>query len=284
MHIKGYLANLKDRLTILKSDDINKYEIDLSNVIIDDKTMSKLDRYSNTFFPESGRWSSSCFRKDYDSFPCHLRDDEWLAKRLIFDNKICDISYNIVLKYVKTSDLFKRKRHDYEQKIVKWQIEFMLHGGEGWICDEEYGGDLTMILDKCDLGFRKGVIDTLTKIGLSIDAIEEGLEKNADIWRDILIERAFDAKFNPAFFSIYGENPNDLSIVDPKFKEYWIRLRKYEYFQEHRNSVIKYGNITDDMLIKDISNIKKYVDKKSKERLEEIENIKNPNIKKLRKK
>ena len=89
-----------------------------------------------------------------------------------------------------------KEETEYELKVVKWQIEWIKNGGENWVCDEELGGDFTMLSPVCDLGFRKGVVDTLLAIGMDEEVIEEGLEKYADIWRDRFISSAFFNKYN----------------------------------------------------------------------------------------
>ena len=121
------------------------------------------------------------------------------------------MSTNKVLQFVKTSKFFKEKRHEYEQEIVKWQIDWMRSGGENWVIDEDYGGDFVFLTSVCDLGFRKGVVDTLSSIGMNIDAIEEGIEKNADRWRDSFMSSAFSNEYEPVFLNIdfsnfFGEN------------------------------------------------------------------------------
>lgn len=82
-----------------------------------------LENTTINFFPKDGRWKSSAYRKSEDSLICHLRDNEWLAKRLQEEQNLENIDFNKILTFVKTSEFFKEKRHEYEQKIVKWQIE-----------------------------------------------------------------------------------------------------------------------------------------------------------------
>ena len=153
-----------------------------------------LEKATLNFFPKKGNWCYSCFYQPKDlemiNLPCHLRDDLWLAKMLKQNQELFYMSTNRILQFVKTSSFFQEKRHEYEQEIVKWQIDWMRSGGENWIADDNYGGDFVFITNECDLGFRKGVVDTLSKIGMSVDAIEEGIEKNADMWRDSFMDRA----------------------------------------------------------------------------------------------
>ena len=243
-----------------------------------------LEKATLNFFPKEGIWYSHCFRQPQDlsmaNLPCHLRDDLWLAKMLKQNQKLFYMSTNKVLQFVKTSKFFKEKRHEYEQEIVKWQIDWMRSGGENWVIDEDYGGDFVFLTPICDLGFRKGVVDTLSSIGMNIDAIEEGIERNADRWRDSFMNRAFANEYEPVFLNIvFGneEQPRKVSKTlepaDSEFKEKWLRMRKYEYYQRHKDSVDKYGVVEPDMTLSDdeVIEFKAYLEQKHNERKLQIE-------------
>lgn len=247
-----------------------------------------LETATLNFFPKEGIWDSHCFRKSHElsmvNLPCHLRDDIWLAEMLRENQKLYDINNNVILQFVKYSTFFKDKRDEYEQKIVKWQIDWMISGGDNWIIDEDYGGDLVFLTPVCDIGFRKGVVDTLTKIGISMDVIEEGIEKNADRWRDSFMNRAFVNEYEPAFlnmaFGSYLSNDElpkketkALEPVDLEFKEKWLKMRKYEYYQKHKDSVDKYGIIELDMILSDdeVIELKTYLEQRHTKRKLQIE-------------
>lgn len=209
-----------------------------------------LEEATVNFFPKKGEWSGHCFKRSSDlimiNLPCHVRDDLWLAKMLKKDQKLLYISSSDILQFVKNSTFFNEKRFEYERLIIKWQIYWMTYGGENWIVDDSYGGQLIYLSPQYDLGFRKGIVDTLTKIGINIDAIEEGIEKNAYIWRDHAMNMAFANEY--AFDSDFEENDQE-SLRD--FKEKWLKMRKYEYYQRHKDSVDKYGIVEPDMLLSD---------------------------------
>lgn len=255
------------------------------------ETNGILEKATLNFFPKEGIWYSTCFRKPEDlsmgNLPCHLRDDLWLAKMLKQNQKLFYMSTNRVLQFVKTSPFFREKRHEYEQEIVKWQIDWMRSGGENWIIDEEYGGDFVFLTPVCDLGFRKGVVDTLLSIGMNIDAIEEGIERNADRWRDSFMSSAFRNEYEPVFLNIdfsnfFGdeEQPKQerktLESVDSEFKEKWLKMRKYEYYQRHKDSVDKYGIVEPDMTLseEEVAELKIYLEQKHNERMIQIEQYK----------
>lgn len=238
---------------------------------------SILDEATINFFPKIGEWYSNCFWNPRDlsmnNLPCHLRDDMWLARMLNKYQSLYNISFSKILNYVKTSEFFEQKRHEYELEIVKWQINWMRNGGEGWICDDNYGGDAYLLTPVCDLAFRKGVVDTLSKIGMSRDAIEEGIEKNTLLWRESLMKTAFRNEYEPVFFL----SKSQVEPADPDFKEKWLKMRRYEYYQRHKKSVDLYGVVTKDMQMSEgeVLELRQYLEQKHQERMQHIEEVKN---------
>ncbi len=130
----------------------------------------------------------------------------------------------------------------------------------------------------CDLGFRKGVVDTLTAIGMDKEVIEEGLEKNADLWRDGFINLAFSNEYEPILYNFLGSDEGKkIPPVNPKHKEAWIKMRYYEYYCEHKKVVDLYGSITPEMRItkEEAEELKKYLDVENKNRKTIINMIRN---------
>lgn len=267
--------------------NVNNFEEENKNTINFDKLLEKA---TSDFFPKSGIWYSHCFGKpdglDMGNLPCHLRDYEWLAKLLKKEKKLYLISDKRILNFVKTSAYFEEKRHVYEQEIVKWQIQFVMGHGENWICDEEYGGDLVYMSPLVDLGIRKGVVDTLLAIGMNKEAIEEGLEKNANLWREQCMRSAFRNEYDPVFYSSMfllnvataedGEKIERLESPETEHMENWLKMRKYEYYCNHKKSVDKYGVVEPEMLITkdEVNSLKVYLDEKDIERKTRIKEYK----------
>lgn len=238
---------------------------------------SVLDKATINFFPKDGEWYSNCFWKPRDlskiNLPCHLRDDMWLAKMLKKDQNLYNIDYSKILNYVKTSEFFEEKRHEYELEIVKWQINWMRNGGEGWTCDDNYGGDAYFMTPVCDLAFRKGVVDTLFAIGMNRDVIEEGIEKNALLWRENFMKTAFRNEYEPVFFL----SKLQVEPVEEEFKEKWLKMRRYEYYQRNKKSVDMYGVVIKDMQMseEEVLELRQYLEQKHQERMKHIEEVKN---------
>lgn len=140
-----------------------------------------LDSKVKDFFPEEGFWGSNCFKREQivseNNLPCHLRNIDWLTSLIIKKYSLYSLEKETIKEYVRDSIYFNQLRSEYEQRIVKWQINFMLNNGENWIVDHKYGGELYLFNKQCDYAFRKGIVDTLSAIGINIDAIEEGIEK-----------------------------------------------------------------------------------------------------------
>lgn len=311
MRLKNNLLMLRDFL--IKNNNMEKETLDMDDKICDIVTVKDdfkglgtgevvkeynlainsfvegvLEKSVLNFFPKSGEWYSNCFKKSNDinmnNLPCHLRDSRWLALMFRENQKLFMFTPSYLQEYIEKSDFFNEARHNYELEIVKWQINYMALGGEGWIIDESLGGDFFLFSPTADIAFRKGIVDTLTRIGMDEDVIEEGIEKYAASWRDCYMERAFSNEFDSVFltfdFSIYGEkkeyttmNKPILADVDPTFKKAWMDLRRYEYYQRHKISVDKYGVVLPEMMLSDeeVNELRGFVNEKAQERREEIE-------------
>lgn len=235
-------------------------------------TRHRIELASQELFPKSGSWSGSEFTKSPHSLIQHLRDDNWLATRLQ-SMGLEDVNFLEILTYVQRTPDFIKLRYEYEQRIVKWQIEWMRNGGEGWLVPKGYGGDFVMFNENSDIAFRKGIVATLTAINLVSDAIEEGIERNADLWRESEMHGAYRNTYHPVF--------NNLPITeeDKEHYEKWLRLRTYEYYQEHKDSVNKYGKITEAMLMspEEVEDLKVYLTIKHEEKMADIERAKEAN-------
>ena len=266
MNLKDILLILKKR--IYKNKNIEEFESDLENKNLIDEI---LDKATSDFFPKNGKWYNNCFKKSKElemrNLPCNLRNGEWLAMMLQEEQKLYYISLNRIFKYVTTSKFFEEKRHEYELGIVKWQINWMKNDGENWVCRNEYGGDCGIFMLTCDLWFRKGIVDTLSAIGMNLEVIEEGIEKNADLWRGIYMRHAFTNTFEPAVYFL-SENEN-IPPTDEKHQQLWLKMRRYQYYQSHKESVDKYGVVSEDMLMtqEEVEKLEKELEIMNEERM-----------------
>lgn len=275
MTFKEYLLSLRNKLTQAKKMETQQEEkIEEKNYVNpsnDEELNVLLTNTINNFFPTTGRWSSACFRRPNEILQSNLRNNKLLAKMILREANLAPEYYNRVLDFINSSDLFKQKVHEYEQTIVKWQIEWIRGGGENWIIDESLGGDCCLIMPYCDIAFRKGVVDTLVAMGMNKEAIEEGLEKNADMWRNAYIESAFRIQYEPVTYHI-SRDYEPLPKADLEHKQAWIKMRKYEYYCDHKKSVDLYGSVEPDMLLtgEELISLKSYLDIENAKRLEFI--------------
>ena len=237
-----------------------------------------LDEIVEDFFPKEGDWNSNCFNKSKvvaeENLPCHLRDDAWLADLIIKKYNLNSLSKETIVEYIKNSDYFNKLRYEYEQKIVSWQIDWMLNGGENWIVDGNLGGEFYLFSPSCDYAFRKGIVATLLAIGMDLEAIEEGIEKNASKWREKYMRCAFYNLYSNRF------NRYDKGELEEPSKEHyekWMKLRLYEYYMEHKDSVHKYGEILPAMQMDDleVESLRKWLEEAHNKRIAQLEEYKN---------
>lgn len=202
-----------------------------------------------TFFPTNGRWVSSCFNQSkklrYENLPCHLRDNGWMSSFLhnilLYDKGIY-IPEQSIKTFMDYSVRFNELRHNYELEIVKWQIGCMGKGVGNWLTAKGVGNlSLLSGSDAVEI-FRDGVVRTLTAIGMNAEVVEEGIEKNADMFRERYILVGFRNEFEPVLY-----HGGFLPPADENHKQNWLRVKRYEYYRKHRQSVDKYGSAYPDM-------------------------------------
>lgn len=229
-----------------------RIEENLKKVKLTQEETNLLDEATKNFFPNSGRWSSSEFKKDENCILCHLRDDYWLAKEIKDEIELHNSNLNIdlykVLKYVKKSGNFRFYRNEYELRIVYWQINYMLSPDSKEMINNEvvYDENFISFSQNCDIDFRKAVIDTLLTVGINESVIEEGLIKNANRWLDKMIEQSFINKYDKSSWNskLLGNNGEiEIPPALPEHKELWMLLRKCQFVEKYEDKIIKYGDI-----------------------------------------
>lgn len=241
-----------------------------------------LDKTLKNFFPKDGHWYSNCFNKSNfvaeENLPCHLRNDKWLADLILKKYNLYYLGKGTIIEYIINSNNFNKLRHEYEQKIVSWQIDWMCNGGDNWIIDEKLGGDLYLFSTKCDYAFRKGVVDTLLAIGMNINAIEEGIEKNANKWRENHMTIAFRNLYCVSPYSLLPSGNEEKLLEEPSQEHYekWLKLRLYEYYIEHKDSVDKYGKVLPEMKMTEaeVIELKKWLEVAHEKRMKQIAEFK----------
>lgn len=222
-----------------------------SRVLDEKEQETLLETEIETFFPITGRWGSNCFRKSnelrFGNLPCHLRDNSWMSSllhKVLLENKGVYIPQQTIKIFMDKSDKFNELRHNYELEIVRWQIDWMRNDGEGWLIPKGYDDFSIMVSPDAVEIFRGGVVRTLTAIGMDLEVVEEGIEKNADMFRERYIRAGFRNEFEPVLYHHGSPVP-----ADEEHKQNWLKAKRYEYYCKHKQSVDKYGEPHPDMLI-----------------------------------
>lgn len=258
------------------------------------KEKTQLKRFSNpnqerefledqieNFFPRNGHWRSWCFNKvdrlevSEKYFPCHLRDNLWLSQLLvkkIKDSYQIEIPYGIVLNFISNSKRFEELRHEYELEVVRWQINWMINGGENWLLPEGFSELSPLFGTDYDICFRGGVVKTLKAIGMNENVIQEGIEKYAAMWRNKCMNRAFNQEFAPIMMF-----KKQIEESSSEFKQNWLKYRKYQYYSKHKYYVDHYGEVEPEMLIngEDLIELEQTLNQQIEERKKQIKEWEN---------
>lgn len=242
----GLLSKLFKRNKGIEQQE--KSEKTISQIVEREKIDEILNEEIKNFFPKTGLWKSYCFQRASDVYrgylPCHLRDNEWMSKLLHKELKAKNIfiSQKAIKEFMDNSKEFEELRYIYELEIVRWQINWIKGGGEGWVLPDGYDDSDIIFSPNVDIMFRNGVLLTLAEIGMNIEVVQEGIEKYADLWRPTYMRMAFEHQFNP-YVLFKGCPPK----ADEEHKKNWIKAREYEYYQEYQQYVDRYGTPTENM-------------------------------------
>ena len=254
-----------------REDYMSAYPIKISS---SEEVARILDKEMKSFFPVSGIWYFSCYDRPNDVIkkylPCNTTNYAWMSQLLEknLEGQGIIIPAKTIQEYIEKSEDFEALRKDYELRIVAWQIDFMKKGGNHWLlpngCDELY----LLVSPNVDTIFRAGVVKTLEKIGIPRESIEEGLEKNADVWRKSCMEKGYSNIYEPSI--VFKGTP---PVSDETHKENWLKLRLFNYYCEHKSSIDKYGEVTQEMKMteNEVEELRKIVKQQNKQRKAFIE-------------
>lgn len=80
----------------------------------------------------------------------------WLSK--LFEQKLANKGIEIpaqkIQQFMEKSEIFDELRHNYELKIVHWQITYMKDGGSGWLMPKGYDDFSLLVRSDVDKIFR----------------------------------------------------------------------------------------------------------------------------------
>ena len=240
----------------------------------DEKANAILEEDIKNFFPNSGHWYDNCFSRPSEvwsiNLPCHLRDNAWMSQLLhkVLKDKKIYIKPHAIKQFMDNSETFAELRHQYELKIVEWQINWVMSGGTNWMMPKGTDEFSLIFSEDYDKIIRGGIVKTLRAIGMDAEVIEEGLEKYADIWRPSAMERGFTHKYEPVAFMVGTPGK-----ADAEHKQNWLADREYQYYQAHKNLVDNYGTRTPAMQMTPEEHAKLVIllEKQNKQRSELVE-------------
>lgn len=158
---------------------------------------------------------------------CHLRDAEYITRVLLRLNK--DIPYSKIYDFVKNNKNFLILRDNYEQYVIKNYLLYF----KKFIWEEEYE---TLHLEEI---FRQAVVNNLTSIGMNRISVERCLEVNIDLWFNDCVLKSFNEQFD--------YEPENADAYYHKL--YYIKMKKYDYYQKHSHIINLYGTISPEMLM-----------------------------------
>lgn len=190
-----------------------------------------------------------------DNLPYHTRDNAWLAKYTahIVKDAQEDVEFRNVKKFVNTSADFDAFRCAYEQELTKQQIQYMLKGHHNFIMSEKYRTfDLESNPDYDKL-FRSGVEDAMRNLGVDARSIEVGLENNAYLWREDTMQKAFHNRYYPKITmpdaNASAAEHKRYNLTKVAHEDTWMRVRRYEYYQDHTEILDELNLAVGDMLM-----------------------------------
>lgn len=217
-----------------------------------------------------------------DYLPFHIHDDKWLANyisALLKESKQQKlISIEQILDFVETDKEFNLARQAYEVDLTRAQIKYMMEANKPnellkynvydpqknkYIRKSFYCPGLSRFHKDPDKLFRQSVIAAMKNLKLDSLSIEIGLEKHASLWRKDLMK--------DAFYNHYAKSAQEekfirlegwyLEAEKQNFQEKWLKLREYEYGQEHQAIIQQLGCATPNMKLsqKELQNLRQEV-------------------------
>ena len=199
----------------------------------------------------------------YDFFsvlniPYHTRDNEWLAhyiaRYIRSDYKKPEnkrISLKTIEKFVQNDDVFKNKREQYENDVIRAEIKALIEECSPLTENPTKTQiKINRSLDS-DETFREEIIRRGINYGIPPYAIEMSLEKNANLWRQQMMRVAHYNQFLRPLSNLQSNVPadecNEIFNEIALKRQDWINLRENEYYKNHQRIIDYLGLATPNM-------------------------------------
>ena len=173
----------------------------------------------------------------------HLEDKNWLIQYISLNFQ--SISKGAIKKYVYESVFLENSIHEYQLQVARFIINDLNVTSKGYL---KIDNDLILENVETDYALRKSLSDTFNYLGFSYERSEEAIEVYAQNWRS--------PRMRLLFYNAYAGNAvlvarETYTPFDLYFRDNWLKLKEYDYYKKHKNSVDKYGEATSSMLMSD---------------------------------
>ena len=167
-----------------------------------------------------------------DALPFHTRDAQWMQAHIknVMDQADKPVEPNNIQVFMDWSPEFDVARFQFEQSLVKSEIIATLR--------QDHVSGMAAYANNYDEVFRIVILDKMGQTyGLDRQTAEIALEANSKIWREPTMVQAFNNQFyRNKDMANYGSRPMHQAL--------WMRVREYDYYQDHKAVVDKVGAAT----------------------------------------
>ncbi len=193
----------------------------------------------NMFFrSQDDAWMAEYFKNYYENNQC-FADGKF---KMIEGEKTKNIPLEVVKKYVKYAPKYKAKRDFFEKDVVRCYISNWVTRirDDDFFCKGQYKKELLQS-PNFDWMFRFNVVSAMQFMNIPNENIEAALEYYAHYWRDTAMKLSFKNHYQKTFGKEYDFENQDSDLKNYEHK--WMMIRYNEYFNQHKDSVKKYGKM-----------------------------------------
>lgn len=161
---------------------------------------------------------------------------------------ITPVDFKSIQKYVKLSPKFNEKRCEYEQDLTTVYLNnWMIGSNTDFYCNADEKARIKKA-PNYDKLLRENVLGAMKALGVNKKSAETSLELNGNSWREVSMYKAFYNEkgfFNKEQLKFLARKNlpllSDLLNKELEYAETWVRLRKNEYYETHKNLINELG-------------------------------------------
>ena len=191
--------------------------------------------------------------------PFHIRDNKWLTQyvhEVVSQKRLrCIIGLKDIQDYVENSGVFYSSRDQYEENLIKAQIQYMLTKPvpNGLMVSQRAPYQHHYMADY-DKFFRKQLVKALSQTGINKYKIEAGIERNAHLWRQQVMTQTFENLYYPHPYPELIEKHQEfdtwwgrLAQMKKEHQAAWLKYRELDYYAQHKAIIDRTGTATENM-------------------------------------